>query len=249
MKRVKQKNQIIITFLALLIAVSGYLHFISEEGDNAQTALNDETNPPIDEGIETTIGQISTQDIENKNNEIKENGNVGSTLKPTDKNNEKKDSEENSDKDVEKENNNVEKEKETEVPDSATIGQAVLVNTTINADYFYTAKLGREQVRSKNTETLMEIVNNKGLSDKEKEAATQEIINITKAAELENAIENLLAAKGFENCVVSVGKESADVVVDISSITLEQAAIIEDVVMRKTGFSSGNIVITPINGE
>ena len=231
MKKVKQKNQIIITFLALLIAVSGYLHFIGEGGDDAQTALNNETKPPLDTGIETTIGQISTQDIENKNNIPKATNDVKATPKPSGE--EIKDT----------------KDEGGSVPDSATVGQAVLVNATINADYFYTAKLGREQLRAKNTETLMEIVNNKELSDKQKEAATQEIINITKAAELENSIENLLAAKGFENCVVSVGEDSADVVVDISSITLEQAAIIEDVVMRKTGFSSGNIVITPINGE
>lgn len=236
MKRIKQKNQIIITFLALLIAVSGYLHFVGEEAGNASKAISAVTQKPLDEGIETTIGQISAQDIENKN-EVPKTTKAATTSKPT------------GEESAKEESNKEEKNKEENVPDSTTVGQAVLVNTTINADYFYTAKLGREQIRAKNTEILMEIVNNKELSEKEKKVATEEIINITKASELENAIENLLAAKGFENCVVSVGKDSADVVVDISSITLEQAAIIEDVVMRKTGFSSGDIVITPINGE
>lgn len=236
MKRIKQKNQIIITFLALLIAVSGYLHFVGEEAGNASKAISAVTQKPLDEGIETTIGQISAQDIENKN-EVPKTSKAATTSKPA------------GEESAKEESNKEGKSKEENVPDSTTVGQAVLVNTTINADYFYTAKLGREQIRAKNTEILMEIVNNKELSEKEKKVATEEIINITKASELENAIENLLAAKGFENCVVSVGKDSADVVVDISSITLEQAAIIEDVVMRKTGFSSGDIVITPINGE
>ena len=221
MKRLKQKNQIIVTLLALLIAVSGYLHFVGEGAKDVENAVNNTTQAPLNDEIATTIGQISTQDIESTKAPVV-------SAKPS------------------KVPENEDGEK---LPDSATVGQAVLVNTTINADYFYAAKLGREQVRAKNTETLMEIVNNSKLSDKQKESATQEIVNITKAAELENTIENLLAAKGFENCVVSVGKDSADVVVDISSITLEQAAVIEDVVMRKTGFSSGNIVITPINGE
>ncbi len=221
MKRLKQKNQIIVTLLALLIAVSGYLHFVGEGAKDVENAVNNTTQAPLNDEIATTIGQISTEDIESSKV-------PAATTKPSKKTDSKT---------------------EEKLPDSATVGQAVLVNTTINADYFYAAKLGREQVRAKNTETLMEIVNNAKLSDKQKESAAQEIINITKAAELENGIENLLAAKGFENCVVSVGKDSADVVVDISSITLEQAAVIEDVVMRKTGFSSGNIVITPINGE
>lgn len=241
MKRIKQKNQIIITFLALLIAVSGYLHFVGEEAGNASKAISAVTQKPLDEGIETTIGQISAQDIENKN-EVPKTTKAATTSKPAGEESAKEESNK-------EEKYKEEKNKEENVPDSTTVGQAVLVNTTINADYFYTAKLGREQIRAKNTEILMEIVNNKELSEKEKKVATEEIINITKASELENAIENLLAAKGFENCVVSVGKDSADVVVDISSITLEQAAIIEDVVMRKTGFSSGDIVITPINGE
>lgn len=234
MKNVKQKNQIIITLLALLIAVSGYLNFANEGAKGVETAVSNQTMSPQNNGIETTIGQISAQDIENstksksplatkESSDTKENNKT--TPQPTKK---------------------VENDK---VQDSATIGQAVLVNTTINADYFYSAKLGREQVRAKNTETLMEIVNNQNLTDKQKEEATKEIINITKNAQLENDVENLLAAKGFENCVVSIGEKNADVIVDISSITLEQAAIIEDVVMRKTGLLSGNIVITPINGE
>ena len=227
MKKVKQKNQIIVTVLALLIAVSGYLHFVGEGAKDIEDAVSNATLEPLNKEIETTIGQISAQDIEDKNKESKGTKDPLATPKPSETGD----------------------GKDEVVPDSATVGQAVLVNTMVNADYFYTAKLGREQVRAKNTETLMEIINDSNLTDKQKESAAQEIVNITKATELENTIENLLAAKGFENTVVSVGKNSADVVVDVSSITLEQAAIIEDVVMRKTGFSSGNIVITPINGE
>lgn len=237
MKKVKQKNQIIITVLALLIAVSGYLHFANEGAKGIEAAVSNVTQTPENDEIETSIGQISAKDIEDSTK-----SKAPEATKSTD---EDKEGAKNTEKPVE-----ATKKSETDIlPDSATVGQAVLVNTTINADYFYSAKLGREQVRAKNTETLMDIVNNKDLSDKQKESAAQEIINITKAAQLENDIENLLAAKGYENCVVSIGEKNADVIVDISSITLEQAAVIEDVVIRKTGFSSGNIVITPINGE
>ncbi len=226
MKKLKQKNQIIVTVLALMIAVSGYLHFATKGGEDIEKAIETSNEVAEDTKIETTIGEISTQDIEKENAEGK------AEVKKEDKSQQDND-----------------KKEEEKIPDSSTIGQAVLVNTTINADYFYSAKLSREQIRAKNTETLMQLVNNDKLSKEQKDNAMQEVIAITKKAEMENTIENLLAAKGFENCVVSVNEKSADVVVDISQITLEQAAVIEDVVIRKTGFSSGDIVITPTNGQ
>lgn len=249
MKRIKQKNQIIVTLLALMIAVSGYLHFANKGAADIEDAINAQANAPGVDDIETTMGQITAEDIENssKNDEPSDNKEEGKT-----DGNAQEEAKEEKKEETKKEDSDDESAKQTDggkVEDSSLIGQAVLVNTTINADFFYAAKLNREQLRAKNTQTLMEIVNNKNMSEEQKNKATEEIINITKRAETENAIESLLAAKGFENCVVSMDEESVDVVVDISAISLEQAAVIEDVVMRKTGFASENIVITPANGE
>ena len=70
---------------------------------------------------------------------------------------------------------------------------------------------------------------------------------MTSIAEKELSAETLLAAKGFENCIVSVSEDSTDVIVDVESISNEDATVIMDAVKRKTGTQSSKIVITPVN--
>ena len=54
----------------------------------------------------------------------------------------------------------------------------------------------------------------------------------------------LLEAKGFAQSVVSISGESADVMVEASSLSQEQTAQIIDIVQRKTEVSPENIIIT-----
>lgn len=128
-------------------------------------------------------------------------------------------------------------------------GEAVMVSNTLNRDYFTSAKLSREQSRAKNKETLLEIINNKAVSSKEKKAAVKEVTQITEIAEQENAAEMLLEAKGFSDAVVSISDGTADVVVSTEELTDKQMAQIEDIVKRKTSVSPENIVITPVKLE
>ena len=128
-------------------------------------------------------------------------------------------------------------------------GEAVMVSNTLNRDYFTSAKLSREQSRAKNKETLLEIINNKAVSSKEKKAAVKEVTQITEIAEQENAAEMLLEAKGFSDAIVSISDGTADVVVSTEVLTDKQMAQIEDIVKRKTSVSPENIVITPVKLE
>ena len=57
----------------------------------------------------------------------------------------------------------------------------------------------------------------------------------------------LLEAKGFENTVVNLTGETADVVVPEADLEDSRRAQIEDIVKRKTGIAPENIVITPLN--
>lgn len=56
-------------------------------------------------------------------------------------------------------------------------------------------KLGREQVRSKNKETLLEIINNTNIDEAAKQDALNQMVAMTDIAERENAAEMLLEAK------------------------------------------------------
>ena len=112
------------------------------------------------------------------------------------------------------------------------------------------AKLSREQVRSKNKESLLEIINNKELEEASRQSAIEQMVKMTDTAEKEEVAEMLLEAKGFSNVVVSITDDSADVVLDMGKdATDAKRAQVEDIVKRKTGVSAQNIIITPVDSS
>ncbi len=129
-----------------------------------------------------------------------------------------------------------------------TPGEAVLTAGEAGA-VAAEAKVTREQVRAKNKETLMEIIDNKNLSDEQKQGALNQLTVMTELAEKEAAAETLLASKGFPDAVVSLTEEAADVVINASELTDANLAQIEDIVTRKTGIAAENIVITPVSAK
>lgn len=126
-------------------------------------------------------------------------------------------------------------------------GEAVLTSGLSVTDYIAGVQLSREQVRAKNKDTLLSIINNTNIEESAKQQAIQDMIDLTAIAEKENAAETLLMAKGFADPVVSVTSGKVDVVVNASSITDAQRAQIEDVVKRKTEVGAENIIITLLN--
>ena len=125
-------------------------------------------------------------------------------------------------------------------------GEVMLTSTVVTVDYASEMKLSREQVRSKNKETLMEIINNVNLDDSVKQDAINKMIEATEIAERENAAEILLEAKGFTDVVVSITDDSCDVVLNMGEVTDAKRAQVEDIVKRKTNIAGDKIVITPI---
>lgn len=115
------------------------------------------------------------------------------------------------------------------------------------SDFAAQAKLSREQVRSQSKADLQEILNNTEVGDEQKQEAVNTMVQMTEISEKEAAAEMLLEAKGFENAIVNLTGETADVVVPEAELEDAQRAQIEDIVKRKTGITPENIVITPLN--
>ena len=129
-----------------------------------------------------------------------------------------------------------------------TPGEAVLTSGEVSG-VVAEAKVTREQVRAKNKESLLEIIDNENLSDEQKQEAVNQMVAMTEIAEKEAAAETLLASKGFSEVVVSLTDESADVVVNAAELSDANRAQIEDIVTRKTGVAAENVVITPVNAQ
>ena len=240
MKKLVHKNQIIITALAVMIVVAGYLNFTGQEiatGNILQKDAKQTQSTVKADGKKTDKKKSKTAKISKKG--------AKTTAKKADS---KKDavtkdiSEEDSAKVTVNDNGEV-------VASQENPGEAVMVSNTIGTDYFSSAKLSREQTRAKNKETLLEIVNNKALASADKKAAGKEVAAITKLSEKENATEMMLEAKGFADAMVSLSDKSADDVVNAEDLSSKQMAQIIDIVKRKTGFAAENIVITPVQIE
>lgn len=236
MKKFARKNQWIITALAVLIAVAGYLNFTGEEmnknGLKSVMSLS---------GKQTAAPEEQAQ-VENE-----------AAAEKTGKKMEKKESQETSAQtttDISAEDSG----EDYAVADSGELksaseenpGEAVMVSNSLGADYFSSAKLSREQSRAKNKETLMSIINNDKIASKDKKSAIDQVAQLTKDAQLESAAELMLEAKGFTDSVVSIEKGSVDVIVNAGELSQQQLAQITDIVTRKTKISPDNIVITPV---
>ena len=208
MKKRVHKNQIVITTLAVLIAVAGYVTYDKKGADikDAETVAN--------------MNQGAVSDQADKDYETGEDLDITSS---------KEDLADASTEDVE------------------NPGETVLTSVTSgDSDYAAKVKLNREQVRSKNKETLQAIIDNDSLDESKKKDAVNEMITLTDIAEKESNAEMMLEAKGFTDVVVSMNDDGCDVVLNMGEATDAKRAQVEDIVKRKTGVSAAKIVITPI---
>ena len=103
-------------------------------------------------------------------------------------------------------------------------------------------------MRSQNKADLQAIISNKDISDEEKQNAINTMVSMTDLTEKESAAELLLEAKGFENVIVNLTGETADVVVPDAD--LEDVKTCTDrgyCKNGKTGVAAESIVITPLS--
>lgn len=249
MKQLVKKNQFIITALAIMIAIAGYLSLAQKTGtENQYLAVNSMENREI------SLNDISEEDILAENlalteaqmqEEVTVSSPDGQTTDITE--------------DVAMMEGNVAEGAEEVLQEIESLdldlentrqvtnpGDAVLARGTNNLAMITEIKLNREQVRAANKETLMGIIDNTNITDEQKQDAIGELLASTSASEKEAAAEMLLSAKGFSDVVVSITEDSVDVVVNQNDLSDAERAQIEDIVKRKTEVSAEKIVITPI---
>ncbi|MBE5892960.1 MAG: SpoIIIAH-like family protein [Lachnospiraceae bacterium] len=247
MKNLIKKNRLMITALAIMIAIAGYLQFAGNNLEEDYLDLSGEPTGLVDtSGLVDTTGAdsiLGLTDGEAQALDLLEIQSLDSEL------------------DVLTEDY---LDTGMEVADGSTTGQEAdgqLVEATPSAGeipgeaVFTTtdgvmlladAKLLKEQTRAKNKETLLEIINSAGLTDEQKQTAVNSMIQMTDFAEKEAGAEILLEAKGFSDVVVSISSTGVDVVVNALELTDVQRAQIEDIVTRKTDVTPENIVISTV---
>lgn len=273
MKKIFRKNQLVITALALMIAVAGYFSYMNNNIDDGQVAeevsadagevedgyeISDEDALMqdeifTDEGTGDELAVVDGTEVADESGEEIATTETASTdgtdeLAATDESGENvADEAASTDTATAADSATSSAEVATGETDVENPGEAVLTSTTVaNLDYAAEMKLNREQIRSKNKEALLEIINNTSIEESLKQDAVNKMIAMTDIAEREAAAEMLLEAKGFTDVVVSITDDNCDVVLNMGEVTDAKRAQVEDIVKRKTNIAADQIIITPI---
>ena len=195
MKKIVKKNQIIITVLAVMIAVAGYLSFTSKE-----VSIIDENGNPVDlasgEAVQETLQADGNPDDAAAGEAEGATGNSDDAQVSAPLN---------------------------DSIGEAVLTNAETANATAAA--IVNAKLNREQNRAKEQELLMQIVNNEELAQEAKQEAVDTLVAMTAIMEKESICEQQLMAKGFEDCVVLISEDCVDIVTRKAGCDVSQIVI------------------------
>ena len=243
MKKLFKRNQVIITALAIMIAVAGYLNFTGDkqvldtgiENLESEGASGNEDDEVISASVEDSVdgSETEAEDV--------------TTVDAVAEDGEDREAEEDGEAEASGEGEEV-AEASLDVNgdpiDGESVGETVLTSAGVSLSQ---AKLNREQTRSKSKEILLEIINNETLEETSKQDAINEMVNLTKRMEQETAAETQLSAKGFSDSIVTISDNSVDVTLNVENLTDVQRTQIEDIITRKTGCELNQIVITTTN--
>lgn len=252
MKKIWKKNQVIITALAIMIAVAGYLNFTSDkqvlntsvENMESEGAEGNSDDSTVSAAVEDTVTPDEYASAEGSDDMVETMETVDGQAADPNEINSEADDETTGLEDYDMAEASL--DENGDPIDGDSVGEAVLTSGQITLSQ---AKLTREQTRSKAKEMLLEIINNDSLTEDAKKDAIAKMLSMTERMEKETAAENQLAAKGFTDSVVSISDDSVDVSVPFTTLSDKQRTQIEDVVTRKTGYELNQIVITTMQAE
>ena len=246
MKNLFKKNQLMITALAVMIAIAGYLQFAGTGLEDEYLTVND-SNVYTGDGADSIFtGNYTAEGLL----DLSEEDLLGLSEIPS----------LDSDVDIivddylatgmETVQTGAEaaegQQTAQATPDVDEIPGEAVFTSSAGVTVLSEAKLLKEQTRARNKETLLEIINSAGITDEQKQEAVDSMVRMTAVAEKEAAAEILLEAKGFSDVVVSINGDAVDVVVNEAVLDDAMRAQIEDIVKRKTDIAPENIVISTV---
>lgn len=119
-------------------------------------------------------------------------------------------------------------------------------NTNVaSTSYFTSYRNDRESTRDQEILYYDAIIDNGLETDPAVVTAKQAKLDLIETMEKELAVEGLIKAQGFEDCVISMSDTKVNVVVKSSALTENEVAQISTIVKEQLGVSLKNIVIIP----
>ena len=147
---------------------------------------------------------------------------------------------------------------ETSVEEDESYGDAAFVDTKTSIEnqlvtvenetneYFSEAKLSRSKSRDEAVAALKTMLSDDELTVEQKSALTEQATQFAESIEVEGKIENLLKAKGFQECMVYYNAEKVDVILRADDLRDDEVAQIRDIILEETPVNVQDISIVPI---
>lgn len=138
---------------------------------------------------------------------------------------------------------------ETPIDDTKKLGDTLLVNAQLvsGETYFVTAKLARDKARDLSISTVSTILDNVNLSQDDKATATLKAVELADVIELENKVENLVKAKGYQECMVFINNDSVNLVVMTTGLSQSQATQLKNIIVTECDVKGENVSISEVN--
>lgn len=271
MKNLFRKNNIIIAALAIMIIIAGYLNFSSNNdnslnlsdtndydtteatmgddiSDSDFLSLDDQGNLLSDSALDLSDEDTQTADnatVDDAKTEDTANADDAAVAEDSKETAESKDDSKVSD--TAKADSDTEKTADAkgDKEETSTPGEAVLVSTITSSDFYSATKIKRENTRSENYETCMDIIKAENLSEENKQVAVNELMEIERIREIETATEIMLEAQGFSDSLVYMQDKRVDVVVNAEKVTEQDLAKIMEAVKSRTKMKANQIFVKP----
>ena len=225
----KNRGFVVLSLSLMLIAV-GVVNYqlskdstlsVSDEFKAYEQAQIDKNSPDDTTLVDSIDGKVTTDDKDKSTETSNSKDNTKDTAKEY--------------SDVE----NLAKETSKEIEDTLNSKENIDSDT-----YIVDMKMTREKQRNQLTEQLNEIINNPSTADEAKVEASNMKVSIVKNSDTELQIENLLLAKGYDEAIVFIDGDKANVVVNMEEIKQNDATKIFDIVSNQSGISRENIKLT-----
>ena len=128
-------------------------------------------------------------------------------------------------------------------------GSAESIGEATPSDYFATARLSRQQARDSALSLLQEAGASEDADVQVANEVAQSIEALAGYTMKEAQIENMVTAKGYDDCVVFLSSDSVSVVVasQTDGLQTEDIAKITDIVKQETGLPVSAIKILEVN--
>lgn len=110
--------------------------------------------------------------------------------------------------------------------------------------FFVEFRLERERVRSRELDTLQQLINNPNVSSEAKTEAEKKLLALQEKMETELLVENAIKAQGFKNAILILQEDGALVIIDAPELSSQQILLIAQIASQATGLRASQINIS-----